>query len=457
MANLAGAVVSRAQQAFADTAAAFGLGSSRRLIEEILIVAVLCTAASVWSLYLFSRFDWLHLCQAFDFWFDSDPARTISNITTRWSEFHSRSNLHPLYSLLIAAPLGGMREAFDVSTRTITQLYIVIQACCFVAACYVSLRAMKLIRLDALLGLAVIYSTPAAFYWIGFPEWTGFGAAAILVSVIWVAGAPSIRNHWTGVIQSTLSASMVVTSWVFGAAASFFADWPNPKLNWKKAYEQTRDAFVVIAALTVVQYALFPYLGGLFNIWAEADYHLAMAPDPRNLIDILVEYFGATVVAPVPQVVEGARVGDGWGIVLMTFRQQPLPLAPFALLTMALWIALWVFGAMAAVRNLISKPVVILVVGGIGFFLLLHALYGFETFLYALHFAPLFTFVALWGVKDRHKWIVRGLCLALIGVSVAYNWPAFNAAVASHNAIDLSWLGRVFPAQEAAAMTDCGV
>lgn len=439
---------------FATVLEALGIATRQQLGIELLIFFGVCAVAASWGLYLFSQFDFLRMCRGFDLWFDSDPARTIANITSRWVIFHERSVMHPLYSLFVAAPFGAIGQIFALRTSTVTTIYVATQSALYAGAAYIALRAFGLAYLDAILGVVLLFSTSAAFYWIGFPEWIALGATSVLVSVIWIAAPARLRNDVTGAMQNLISGAIATTSWVVGAAASLLSDWP--KLNWGQAYRHTRDAVAFMAAFTFVQYYLFPATGGFLNIWREAGVFLKADLGGRSAFAYAMDFFGQTLIAPDAGVLEGPRNVPGWGILIMTSYGRGISFTPLTSLIFVLWITLLVMGLLAAARGAVRRPIVVLVIGALLFFYVLHAVLGGETFLFTLHFAPLLTFIALWGVNSPHRWIVRGVCMILIVASVAYNYPAFRVAVRTHNAIDASWLDRPdHPAPAIVAQTDC--
>jgi hypothetical protein len=435
---------------------ALGFQKPAQLAFEVLILFAVCVVAAAWAVHQLSQFEFTRLCRGFDYWFDSDPARTISNITSRWAMFHERSVLHPLYSLFIAAPFGLVGELFSLRTSTVTTLYVALQSTGYAGATYIALRAFGLGRLDALLGILLLYSTAASIYWIGFPEWIAYGAISVLICVIWVAGPSAIRNHATGVAQNLISGSIVVTSWTVGAMASLLSDWP--KLRWARLYGHTRDALALMAALSVLQYLIFPTAGGFLNIWFEFKLSFIQTyPDAvkRSLLSLSRDFFGQTLLAPLPSVVSGPRVEPSWGVLLITGQQRGVELTPLSVVALGLWISLWVLGIRAAVGGGVRSTVVVFVLGTLAFFYVLHVAFGGEIFLFSLHFAPLMVFVALWGARSRFKMLTRILCIALTAASLGHNYPAFSAAVAAHNAADASWLDRNHPASVAVAKTDC--
>jgi len=443
------------QRAFASAAAAFGFRQTRRFSVELALFAAVLLAAGAWGVFLFSQFEFVRVCRGFDLWFDSDPARTVANITSRWASFHDRSVLHPLYSLFVAGPFEVLQAVLGLPTSTLTTLYVAIQSACFTGAAYGALRGFGLLRIDAIQGVLLLNSTAAAIYWIGFPEWIAFGAATVILSIAWTAAPASLRNRATGVAQNILSGSMAATNWVAGAAASLVSDWP--KLRWGQAFSHTRDALALMAALTVFQYLIFPASGGFLDIWFQAGVFLQPREVERSLLDYTIEFFAQPLVAPEAALgAEGARQVPGWGVLIMTSQLQRVPITPLTVLILALWLAMMALGLRTASKGAVRSAAVVIVLGAVVYFYILHAVLGGELFLFTLHFAPLFVFVAAWSLRAEQRWIARGLCAVLIAASFAHNYGSFRAAVATHNAIDSSWLNRTdHPASATVARTDC--
>lgn len=154
----------RAQRAFTATARAFGFSDTRQFSLELVVFGAVLVAAGAWGVFLLSHFEFERLCRGFDLWFDSDPGRTVANITNRWAIFHERSVLHPLYSLLIAGPFGLLQAAFGLPTSALTALYVAVQSAFVSGVAYGALRGFGLMRLDAVLGLLLLNSTAAAIY-----------------------------------------------------------------------------------------------------------------------------------------------------------------------------------------------------------------------------------------------------------------------------------------------------
>ena len=302
----------------------------------------------------------------------------------------------------------------------------------------------------------MLNSTAAAIYWIGFTEWIVFGAATTVFSIAWVTAPAAIQNRATGVAQNMLSGSVAITNWVIGAAASLVSDWP--RLRWGQAFRHTRDALALMAALAFIQYFLFPTIGAFLNITRDVGVLFHPYGAERTLADYAVEFFGQTLIAPQPHVaVEGPIQEPSWGVLIMTGQLQHVPVTALTMSILSLWGVLWALGARAVLKGAVRAPIVVMVLGAIIYFFVLHVSVGGEIFLFSAHFAPLFVFAAMWSLRAERKWIARSLCLALIALSFANNYSSFRSAAAAHNAVDASWLTRSDKPETTADLqrTDC--
>lgn len=424
-------------RALAALAHMFSFAPSKVIITDALITVALGVACAVFALFELNQFDFFRLCRGFDLWFDADSARHIANLTDRYSPFHYRSSLHPLWSLFFAAPIGGVSAIFGLPMSQATAIYVALQAFVVTSVVYLALRSFRLARIDAVLGLLLLLSTSAGIYWLGFPEWVAFGTATAVLSTIWLASPPQFKNRFTGTVQNFLSSTIVVTTWGLGGMASLLGTWP--KLDWKSAFVHTRDAIVLIAVLSIVQYRFFPDAGGVLDIWDQTD---EIATASSTFLDYLRTFFGHTLAAPAPALIEGVKT-EMWFFRITSIQQEPIALTAMTIPIFGLWIVLWGLGVFTAVRDPSQRIVFYFVVGALGFFFVLHSLFGGESFLFAMEFATFMTFIALWGARWKFKWVVRAICAALIVLGFSYNYPMFQNAVAAHNAVDLSWTGNL--------------
>src|SRR5689334_1340674 len=110
-----------------------------------------------------------------DLWFEANIPRNFSNMVAIGSD-HSRSNLHPLFSLLLYPPTRLLRKVFHLDAVLAVRLMLSLTASIWVSLVYLVLRTVGSRTLDAgLLGLLAAMSA-AAIFWLPVPETYPFGS-----------------------------------------------------------------------------------------------------------------------------------------------------------------------------------------------------------------------------------------------------------------------------------------
>ena len=99
-------------------------------------------------------------------------------------------------------------------------------------------------------------------------------------------------------------------------------------------------------------------------------------------------------------------------------------------LAVGLWIALLALGLRGALGARPQRPFVLILGVTIIAQFVLHLVFGRETFLYALHFAPLLVIVAAFGTLTSQRRLVRILAAALVVCAGINNLRQFDRAVA---------------------------
>jgi hypothetical protein len=123
-----------------------------------------------------------------------------------------------------------------------------------------------------------------------------------------------------------------------------------------------------------------------------------------------------------------------WAEHLSSVQHVAIAHTPLALAVLACWAVLLGFGARAMANGAIARPIAIFLAGTLAFNLLLHLVYGPETFLFAIHFIPILTIIAVLALKGGlHRAWLRLLVVAAIGFGMAHNGAAFTELVAWHN------------------------
>jgi hypothetical protein len=150
------------------------------------------------SLYWQLRYE--TLCAAWDAWFDADVQRVTLAISSRGAITHFRSNVHPLWSLLVVTPFFGIAKL--VSLPLAIQAYVGATAAGFGALLYTAARTLRIGRIDAALVCGLFLSTACAIFWLPIPESHVAGGATLLIALIWL-GQPHFHNAPGAVAQQT--------------------------------------------------------------------------------------------------------------------------------------------------------------------------------------------------------------------------------------------------------------
>lgn len=402
--------IRRATLPLADTALALGMG---------LIFAA-------FSLYLFRQIDFAVMCRSWDIWFDSDPVRVVSAVSSRFDSFHGRSSIHPLWSLLVASPFILVTNA--VGLEPSVTLYVFLQGFVLGTTFFATLRIFSIRRLDAALISLLLLSTASAWFWFGLPETFLLGAASMLVSVIWLALPRGLHDTWSAVAHSMISFSMTITNWFAGIAAAVIG------LGLRRAFFVSCVALSLVSVLAVLQYRVFPASGKFMNIW----------PDHRfvgvsgTFWQHVETFFFKSFAAATPHLVQpqGETRPE---VELSRMQIAELAAEPAATFYVSIWAGLIYLGIIAVREGDVALKPALLVGSIIAFNFLLHSLYGLETFLYSMHSVPFFAIVAGWSLLGSWRPnVARGMIVAAIGLGLFHNSSKFAEVIAWHNALPLA-------------------
>jgi hypothetical protein len=292
-------------------------------------------------------------------------------------------------------------------------------------------------------------STSAFIYWIGVPEWLAFGAVSVVACVAWLAAPRTFHTAPLAVLQGLIAVSITITHWVLGVAALVLVRWPN--VAWRMVFARTRDTLALLALLSALQVMIYPGSGRFLDIWYQVG---GLNHAEHSVVQYTIAFFAHTVVAPVASVLGGVKPEPGYFRVVSSVGTAP-EIAPLTATVFLLWGVLLALGTWAAIRDVNRRPQFILVAGSLVFFFALHLVYGVETFLFSIQFAPFLVFIAIWGTTDRYRVLVRVLAVVLIVLSGVHNYHAFRLAVDAHNAVDPSWLEGIWVVSELTALTVC--
>jgi hypothetical protein len=354
--------------------------------------------------------------------FSADVPRVFNNMTDRTSS-HFRSPVHPLFALLTHPAAELVRQVLRIDAIHAVRLLIAAAAAFWAALLFALLRCIGCRRADAVLFTLLGGTSAAAIFWFAVPETYPFGSVTILLTLVFVA-AIDRRRHSTAwlVAVNVVSMSVTVTNWMAGLLATWVLR------PWRQACRIAIVAFAVVIALAAVQMTMFSRIRPPFYSLPQ-EIALYTRAEPLRSIGPFVTSFAVHVM-----VMPGIRLIDNTEQPEWPKMRTTTGIGAWAsvwgMLAAALWIILLGAGAWTFVGATEHRQLR-LVLGGIllGQFAL-HLVYGDETFLYSLHWAPLLVVIAAMSTLTRARWLALVLCSGLIVIAALNNVSQLGEAAA---------------------------
>ncbi len=350
-----------------------------------------------------------------DTWFGSDIPTVFGNMTSIQSDF-GRNNKHPLFPLLVFPPIFIIGKLLHLEPIAAVRLVIPMVAAIWIGLLFALFRLMGCQRLDATLLSLVGGSSAAAVFWFTVPESFSFGSVTILMAFVLAAFTQHRRlSPFWYVAVSALTVSITITNWIAGLLATFVNH------RWKKALQITAITFAIVNALWIVQRTIFRNSGYSFSLktFIGEKKFIAGPETGGTTIGAIGSFFYQTIVMPTIQLSDSI-LRPGWP------KMQVDTLAPgsgsiWGAIAAVSWTALLLLGIWGFFTTK-QHPKLRIVLGGT--FLLqlaMHSVYGTgETFIYALHFAPLLLTLAAFGCLTRLRLVALALA-AVLAVSAGIN------------------------------------
>jgi hypothetical protein len=261
--------------------------------------------------------------------------------------------------------------------------------------------------------------TASAAFWLVVPETYSFGSLTILWAAVLVARAQyrQISPVWY-VVTSAFSLSITVTNWMAGILATVLK---NP---WKQALQITANAFCSVVVLWIVQKLLFPSSVFFIAHWDPSQF--IFAPETGGFFNILKVFVCDTIIMPSINLVR-------WGspdVLPALSIQTSLPgsASLWGAIGLMFWLALLGSGLWGLIS--LRQHVQFRVFLGLTLLgqLALHAVFGRETFLYSLNFAPLLVLLAALSTFTRARLVALFLAGAVTVLAGVNNGMQFKNA-----------------------------
>ena len=359
----------------------------RKHWRDILIIFLLAFVGGLAS-YLGSRlidpviFD---IQQTDNVWFEADISRVFANMTDLESD-HYRTKVHPLFSLIAFPPVYGLEKVFGIDSLMAVSIVIAAVASLWISALFIILRLIGCRRFDATLFTLLGATSAAAVFWFIVPETYSFGSLSMLLALGFVVLTQErqFSSLWF-VAVSALTLSMTLTNWMVGILVTIVNH------HWKQSLQITVNAFCLVTLLWGLQKYIFHsavfFIGDL-----EEKAYTDVIKTFGSYLEVVKSFVSHTMIMPALEVIDKFNRPD-WPIML-TQSSSPGSGSFWGAVSVGLWTALLGLGlwALFAIK---PHPKLRLVLGlTLLGQLLLHLVYGDETFLYSLHFVPLLVVLA---------------------------------------------------------------
>lgn len=359
----------------------------------------------------------------FDVWFQADVPRAVDNLTDRWSNFY-RTSVHPAYAAL-TLPFGYVLAKLGVPPWLVARGVTAIGAGLATALFLIVARRISGRWLDAGIAVAALLASSTFLFWAGVPETYVWGGASVL-AVLAVVGSAKDRepNPIAFTIASAASLGVTISNWAIGLIAAALS------YSWRRAAMLSAVAFALVAALAAVS----------VNIVGRPHYFLWFGEDSAYVhggvgvsLRAIPAFVLSSVVAPQPALIPYFRAPEYVDYLLSFQSPDWSGIGVLGIAATLAWLAALGLGgtivlgrlwrAPLADRLLLTLMLAIVAQGA------LHLVYGEETFLYAMHFAPLLVLLALYGAASRFRPVALALIAATAALAGPLNWTRYLAAI----------------------------
>jgi hypothetical protein len=398
------------------------IGKLQKIWPDLLILIFLAVMIAIAS-YQLSQ----HLGNVFshegDVWFETDTQRVINDMTDRSSN-HSRTIVHPLFPLITYPVTNALMTVFKMTPFEAVRIVIALIASLWIITLFTILRIIGCRRFDGALFSILGATSSSVMFWCTVPETYPLGSLSILLALGIVAFAQN-RNLFSFyyVIGSALTLSITVTNWMAGIIAAFV------KFPWRRALQITVNAFCIIVLLWAVEHRFFSKVP-FFLTGSNIEKRYILTPESGGLINVTKSFFYHSMIMPAIEIRQKVKLKDNSLMSIMVTQTSPPGSGSlWGIIAVALWTVLLGLGLWSLIFLKQNKQLRV----ALGLTLLgqftLHLLYGPETFLYSLHFAPLLVILAAMSTLTRARPLVLILTSALIIFLAINNNLQFKQAI----------------------------
>ena len=359
--------------------------------------------------------------EKYNVWFGSDINRAYDNLVNSQSFGHTRTHVHPIFSIIMI-PLVGFFSFFGISDLNTAYLLIALSGAIVTSLLYLTLRFNGLSILSSLLCSAVFLSSGSFIFWWSVVETFPIGGATI--SIIFLLIAMGNKSKWIWAVSTALTLGITITNWIVGIIGAL--------QTFKKvtAIKILVIGFVSILILYSIQSFVFPEIK-LLRIGDRLTNESKFLIIPESFADVtlyLKKYFRRSIAFFVsPAVVSKTILGNNPNHVAI--RPDLFKYSIFGWLSISCWFTLLIGGL---VRIFQSRPLGKLAKTLLLFILfqfLLHMFYGDRPFIYSAHYTAALVIISSYSLHGKYAKVFQLVAFVFCVSAMYSNVGNFNHAM----------------------------
>jgi hypothetical protein len=335
-------------------------------------------------------------------WFESDVSRAFYNMAARKSNQH-RTSVHPLFPLVANPICTAFAKVGHLSLNDAADGFLATMAGLWMVLMYLVIRSLGFDRILAAFAALMGLVSSSALLFFSVPETYSLSSVSILATLVLVIFTAGTRWEAIGeLLASACSLSITVTNWSLGWFLTF------RRQQWKKWIQLTVNAFVVVVAFWTVEKAAM--VTSEFFTGVRGERNSMTHQSLLHLVQTANVFLFNGMVAPAVRTTAdfgdpGHRMGPVWNTGLTLQLSWPGSASAWGIAAAIVWCAILIVGFITLLRGRrtrVTQAILIYLAAQ----LLLHLLYGFETFMYALDWMPILVIVAIYGFNRlrRARW-----------------------------------------------------
>ncbi len=353
-----------------------------------------------------------------DIWFDADIPKQKFLMTDSSFIGHGITSEHPVEPLLLFTVGSILTKVLGLTTIHAIRIFTAGIAGIFIIGMYVLLRLNDTRVLDSFIFTGLASVSSSAIFWLPVPEAFTLGSISIILALCMLLFQNKVRNPLLlHVFLNFSTFSMTATNWVVGFLSTIFS------MKWYKALLAFVGSLILASLFWIIERIIFPYAQYFFTGSGKLS-KFTYIPSFERMVDSIRVFFFHSVVIPEAKIVTISTELSRLSIQQSLFSYRSL----FGYFALFFWILLLLSGVIISLKSVRKYTIYKVVWGSLIFFVLLHVVFGDETFLYSMHFLPLLILLASSGSKTKLRPFILAIASCATVFFLITNMAEFTAS-----------------------------